>query len=151
MIEAGGLLGLFLVALAAGSIFAAPSEAALVGVLLGGAAPALAVGVATAGNLLGAITVFAIGRGVRRGLGAWLERRLSPSSPSARARLSRAKALIERRGAAVLLLSWVPVAGDALVLAAGVAKVRWAGFLLFTALGKAGRYVAVAWLALQAR
>jgi len=39
-----------------------------------------------------------------------------------------------------LLLSWAPVAGDALTFVAGFMRVRFDLFLVLTALGKGARY-----------
>jgi membrane protein YqaA with SNARE-associated domain len=51
---------------------------------------------------------------------------------------------VRRYGAAVLLLSWLPVAGDALCAAAGWLKLPWPLCTLAIAAGKLIRYVAVA-------
>ncbi len=57
---------------------------------------------------------------------------------------SRAARLMRRFGQPVLLLSWVPVIGDALVALAGGLKMDFKMFSLWTASGKLFRYVAVA-------
>jgi membrane protein YqaA with SNARE-associated domain len=142
-----GLTGVFLAAFLAGSIVAFPSEVVVVAAVLGMAAPAPGVvAVATAGNVLGAVTLFAIGRGS----GRWAQGRLSRhiAERTTPARLEKARAQINRWGAPALLLSWVPVVGDALVLAAGVFRLRWAVFFLYVPVGKAARYAAVVWSAL---
>lgn len=51
--------------------------------------------------------------------------------------------------APVLVLSWVPILGDAMVAAAGAVRMLFLAFSLWCLLGKAARYVAVAWLALR--
>lgn len=142
-----GLLGLFLAALLAGSVLPFPSEVVLVAVIGAGGSVPLAVAVATAGNLLGAITVYLIGRAIASGgrLGERLEARWRDDPE----RLERARARVERWGAASLLLSWVPILGDALVLAAGLARVHWPWALACTVVGKLGRYVVVAAGAVQ--
>ena len=61
-----------------------------------------------------------------------------------RARVERALDGIRRYGAPALLLSWVPIVGDPLVAAAGLARVGWLPFLVFVAVGKAARYAVVA-------
>jgi membrane protein YqaA with SNARE-associated domain len=50
-----------------------------------------------------------------------------------------------RFGPAVLVLSWVPVIGDALPLAAGWLRLPWLSSLLWLTLGKALRYLVLAW------
>jgi membrane protein YqaA with SNARE-associated domain len=139
-----GLPGLFLVALVAGSLLAAPSEAVLALLVYGGVPPGPAVAVATAGNVLGALTVYLLGRWVARGgggaVGRWVRRRSDAAGP----RLERAQARLARWGAPVLALSWVPVVGDVFVLAAGLVGVRWGPFVAFVTLGKGLRYLFVA-------
>ncbi len=53
--------------------------------------------------------------------------------------------IVARYGAPALLLSWVPLIGDAIVAAAGLARMRWWPFAGWTVVGKAARYLLVAW------
>jgi membrane protein YqaA with SNARE-associated domain len=143
-LAAWGLPGLFVVAMLAGSIVPMPSEAVLVAVISGGVSPVLAVAVATVGNVLGALSLYLLGRWVARGgggrLGRWFTRRMAREG----ARLERARVRLQTWGSPLLVLSWLPVLGDAFVLAAGLVGVRGAAFLVFTTLGKGLRYVFVA-------
>lgn len=143
-LAAWGLPGLFIVAMLAGSIVPMPSEAVLVAIVSGGVSPVAAVTVATVGNVLGALSLYMLGVWGARGgdgrLGRWLSRRREREG----LRLERALRWLRTWGAPVLVLSWLPVVGDAFVLAAGVVGVRGAPFLLFTTLGKGLRYVFVA-------
>ncbi len=141
-----GLLGVFVAGFLAGSVFAFPSEVVLAAVVATRTAPvAVLAAVATAGNVTGAVTVFALGRVAARSsegrLKAWFERR------AGRARVHERLPVLQRWGAPVLLFSWVPFVGDALVLAAGALRIRWVPFLAFTTAGKAARYAVVAWSA----
>ena len=144
-LAAFGLPGLFLAAFLAGSIVPLPSEAVAVALVAGGVSPAVVVGVATAGNLCGAATLYALGIGfhgfLAAGRGPSRLQALARRFDSADSR--RAATRLRRYGAPLLLLSWLPVAGDALVVAAGTVGVRPLSFLLFTTAGKALRYVAV--------
>jgi membrane protein YqaA with SNARE-associated domain len=139
-----GLPGLFLAAMLAGSIVPMPSEAVLVAVLAGGVSPVTAVTVATGGNVLGALSLYLLGRWGASGGGGrleqWLARRKDREAP----RLERARLRLQRWGAPVLILSWLPLVGDAFVLAAGLVGVRVVPFLVFTTVGKGLRYVFVA-------
>lgn len=54
---------------------------------------------------------------------------------------------MRRYGQPSLLLSWVPLVGDALVALAGGLRVPFASFTLWVILGKATRYAVVAWAA----
>ena len=85
--------------------------------------------VATAGNYLGACTTY------------WLAKAVASD------RISAAARMIASRGAPVLLLSWVPILGDAIVAAAGAARIPFVPFSLWTIAGKFLRYAAVAWAA----
>ena len=96
------------------------------------------VAVATLGNFLGACTTY--------GLARLAASKLAPQSPQQR---PRALLLFERYGAPSLLLSWVPLVGDAIVALAGAARVPLATFSIWTVIGKAARYAAVAWIALN--
>ncbi|MET0405897.1 MAG: VTT domain-containing protein [Cystobacter sp.] len=142
-LAAWGLPGLFLVAVIAGSVLPAPSEAVLIALLYGGVRPELAVTVATVGNVLGSLTVYALGRWGARGGGRtarWLARRTASED----ARLLKARKSLSMWGSPLLLLGWLPIVGDALVLAAGLVGVRPGPFLVFVSLGKGLRYLGVA-------
>lgn len=127
-----GLAALFLAAFVSATVLPANSELVLVAVLK--AYPdraAAAIVLATIGNTLGGLTTYALGR-------------LLPARPVPAPRVAAA---IRRHGAWALLLSWVPVAGDALCAAAGWLRVPWYAAVLSMAVGKLARYLAVAQLA----
>ncbi len=96
----------------------------------------LPVLVATLGNYLGACTTYWLGRRAAQALG---------KSEAKQREDSRAARLLKRFGQPALLLSWVPVLGDALVALAGAMRVPFGSFSVWVALGKAARYAAVAW------
>lgn len=95
--------------------------------------------VATVGNYLGACTTYGIARWAARATG------FEPAKVRAH---TRAVTLIRTYGAPIMLLSWVPVLGDALVAVAGAAAMPFGWFSLAVVIGKAVRYVIVAWVAL---
>lgn len=120
--------GLALSAFLAATVLPGGSEAVLAGLLalrpeLGPAALVTATVANTAG-----------------GMSTWLLGRLLPRK-EATPRL----ATVQRWGSVALLLSWVPVLGDALCAAAGVLRLNWAACLLWMAVGKGLRYAAIAW------
>lgn len=116
------------------------SEAAIVAAALHGETSRFALFVAaTAGNVLGAVVNFVLGRFLIRFEG----RRWFPISPAAR---GKAETLFARYGQPVLLLSWLPIVGDPLTLVAGLLRMPFALFLMFVAIGKAARYGVVLWL-----
>ena len=123
---------LFVWAFAAATILPLSSEVALVMEVLRRGDWRVPVLVATLGNVLGAGTTYALARfAVTR-------------APAPSPRVARASALLARYGAPVLLLSWVPVIGDVIVALAGLSRMPLLPFMLWTTVGKAARYVAVA-------
>lgn len=138
MQDIAALGGLFGIAFIAATILPAQSEAALVGLLIAGKwSPLLLVAVASAGNVLGAVVNWALGRGVAR----FRHRRWFPVGEHA---LERATRWYHRWGRWSLLLSWAPIGGDALTVAAGVLREPLWSFLLLVTLAKAGRYLVLA-------
>src|SRR3546814_7521660 len=107
--------GLFTIAFVAATIFPAQSEAALIGLQLAGYPVVLLVIVAGLGNTLGAVVNWALGRGMER----FRDRRWFPVSASS---LDRASGWYRKWGRWSLLLSWAPLGGDALTVAAGVLR-----------------------------
>lgn len=134
--------GLFLIAFIAATLLPAQSEAALAGAIVQGYAPWLLVAVATVGNVLGSTVNWWLGRELTR----FGDRRWFPVKP---AQLARAQAWYARYGQWSLLLSWVPVIGDPLTLAAGAMREPLRRFLLLVTLAKLARYLVVAAVALR--
>lgn len=130
-------LGLFLTAFIAATLLPLQSEAALVGLLLADYSPWLLIGVASAGNILGSIVNWLLGRWIER----FRQRRWFPVSEAG---LVRAQRWYQKCGKWSLLLSWVPVLGDPLTVVAGVLRERFAVFLLLVSVAKIGRYLALA-------
>lgn len=129
---------LFATAFVAATILPAQSEAALVGLLVAGThSPVLLIAVASLGNVLGALVNWALGRGVER----FRDRRWFPVGPSA---LDRATGWYHRWGRWSLLLSWAPIGGDALTVAAGVLREPLWSFLVLVTIAKTARYVVLA-------
>ena len=127
MSESFSLGALFLSSFLAATLLPGGSEFVFAGVLASGAAslwPALAV--ATLGNTLGGSSSYLLGRLVP-------DRKMG----------GRALVWVRRRGSPVLLLSWVPVIGDALCVAAGWLRLSIWWSVLFMALGKFGRYYVI--------
>lgn len=140
MSEAAALALLFLSALASATLLPGSSEATLLALLAAGQGdPWLLVAVATAGNVAGSTVNWYLGRGIV----AFRDRRWFPVSPAA---LTRAESWYRRFGVATLLLAWVPVVGDPLTVVAGVFRTDLRLFLLLVTLGKAARYVLIAFV-----
>lgn len=143
-IAGDGYAALFLLAFLAATLLPLGSEWLLVSLLLAGGNPPALVAVATAGNLLGSLFTWVIGRYG----GPFFVQRLLRIDEAAR---RRGQERFERYGSWTLLLAWVPVIGDPLCLVAGAMGVRIGRFLLLVALGKFGRYAVLAWLTLASR
>lgn len=129
---------LFSAALAAATIVPAQSEAVLVGMLIAGQHPAWAlILVATIGNVAGSCLNWILGRYIER----FRHHRLFPVKEET---LESAQSWYRRYGKWSLLLSWVPIIGDPITVAAGVLREPFPVFLLLVTIGKASRYVALA-------
>ena len=130
--------GLFAVAFVAATILPAQSEAALVGLLIAGThSPAMLVAVASLGNVLRAVVNWVFGRVVER----FQDRKWFLVGPAA---LSRATGWYRRWGRWSLLLSWMPIGGDALTVAAGVLREPLWSFLVLVTISKTARYIVLA-------
>ena len=132
--------GLFAWSFLAATVLPLSSEAPLAVLVAREQTLLLPVLVATLGNYLGACTTYWVG-----GRAARMLDQNRASTP----RQQRAEALLRRYGQPVLLLSWVPIIGDALVALAGAMRLPFTSFSAWVMLGKAARYVAVG-LAAQA-
>jgi membrane protein YqaA with SNARE-associated domain len=141
--DIGALFGLFLMALVAGSLLPLPSEAAFVALLVGSSYPVwLLLLVATVGNVLGSVINWFLGRGIERLKGTrWF--------PASDASVERARAWYHRYGRWSLLLSWVPIVGDPLTIAAGVMKEPLWSFLILVTIAKFTRYAVMAAITLH--
>ena len=96
--------------------------------------PLMLLQVAAVGNTLGGMTSWGIGRLIAykypaRGL-------VKPGHQQAVDR-------IQRWGSPLLLLSWLPVIGDPLCVAAGWLRVHWLLSLVFIGVGKTARYAVI--------
>lgn len=129
-----GLWGLFVSAFLSASLLPGGSEAVLYVLAAAGGNPLQLLLVAGAGNTLGGMSSWGLGR-----LLAWrLPGRLE-ADPRRRAAVLR----LRRWGSPALLFSWLPVVGDPLCVAAGWLRIGLFPALLFIAAGKFLRYAAV--------
>ncbi len=132
------LAGLFSAAVVAATLLPAQSEAVLVALLVTDKhAPLTLVAVATVGNVGGSVVNWLLGRGVER----FRDRRWFPVSARA---LERSTKWYQRWGRWSLLLSWMPIIGDPLTVAAGLMREPFWSFLLLVTFAKAGRYFILA-------
>jgi len=122
------LLALFGASFVAATLFPLPSESALYAYLRAYPEHAvLAVAVATAGNTLGGMTTYLIGRLVP-------QRKVH----------NKAVRVLHRWGAPATFFAWLPIVGDALSAGAGWLRVNAIAVAAFMAAGRLSRYIVVA-------
>ena len=127
MSEEASLWALFTASFLAATLLPGGSEAALYGVLkLHPDQYWTALGVATLGNTLGGMSSYLIGR-------------IIPQKKDL-----RGLPVLQRYGSPALLLAWVPFVGDPLCVAAGWLRLDPWLSVLFMAVGKFARYLAIA-------
>ena len=127
MSEGASLWALFTSSFLAATLLPGGSEAALFAVLtLHPSQYWLALGVSTLGNTLGGLSSYLVGRVI-------------PQKQSL-----RGLPMLQKYGSPALLLSWVPVIGDPLCVAAGWLRFNLLAATLFIALGKFVRYWVIA-------
>ncbi|MFT5888887.1 MAG: membrane protein YqaA with SNARE-associated domain [Zhongshania sp.] len=127
---------MFATAFGAATLLPFYSEILLVAQLRAGLNPGWLWLAATAGNTLGA------------GVNWWLGKKFSQYSdrrwfPARKADLLRAQNWFNRYGKWTLLMSWMPIGGDALTVIAGMMRIPLLPFFILVGLGKALRYALV--------
>ncbi len=129
--------GLFFWSFLAATLLPLGSELALIALVRSEEQLLAPVLIATAGNYPGACTTYWIGRRTAQAF----------SKSDTAASDTKAVRLMRRYGQPALLLSWVPIIGDAMVALAGAMRIPFASFSLWIAIGKVARYAVVAWAA----
>lgn len=130
---------LFFSALLSATLLPGSSEILLVYQLSQGGQPLPLVLSATAGNLVGSLITYAMGRAGNAALHRrWL--RIDDRQ------LARAEHWFSRWGQPSLLLAWLPIVGDPLCLLAGLLRAPLISFVVLVGLGKLSRYAFIAWL-----
>ena len=133
-----GLGGLFASAFLSSTLLPGGSEAVLAALRLNSAHdPLTLLVVATAGNTLGGMTSWGIG---------YLVARRWAAGDVLKPEQQRAVNWLQRHGSPILLLSWLPVVGDPLCLAAGWLRMNVWLSMVFIALGKGVRYGVILYL-----
>ncbi len=131
-----GLMGLFLATFLSASIVPFPSEPAIVFALTFSSAIVVFI-IALLAGILGGITNYYIGS---RSLHNFLVKR-SPKNER------KAQRIFKRIGIIALLIApWIPFIGDPLLIVAGMLKMNFKKFLIFSTLGKAIKIAVVIYL-----
>ncbi|MCX8224809.1 MAG: DedA family protein [Sulfitobacter sp.] len=137
-----GYLGLFSAAFIAATFLPMQSEALLVALMLNDQHSLMVLlTVATAGNVLGSVVNWVLGRAALQ----FKQKRWFPAND---AQLDRAEIWYRRYGRWSLLASWLPIVGDALTIMAGVLREPLWSFVAIVTIGKGARYVALAMITL---
>ncbi len=129
-----GLWGLFFSAFLSATILPGSSEVVMTALVT--AYPALAwsaFGVALAGNLCGCLLTFGMGHAGRQGYERFQRVQVDQQGTHVQR--------LRRWGPPALVLSFLPLVGDALVLAAGWMKLPFWQSMFWIALGKGARYL----------
>lgn len=127
------LVGLFLSAFLSSTVLPGSSEVVFLILAAQGHLPAWSLlATATAGNTLGGMSSWALG---------WLIGWWYPLHEFTKPAHHLAVERVRKWGSPVLLLSWVPVIGDPLCIAAGWLRIGWVRALLCIGIGKGCRYM----------
>ncbi len=128
-----GYWGMFLSAFLAGTILPFSSEAVLLACVGLGLDPVWSTLATTAGNALGGVTCYWIGH---LGKMEWIEKYFKVNQKQ----LDKAARFIHGKGAWMALFSFLPVIGDAILIALGLMRANvWIVSISMT-IGKLGRY-----------
>ncbi len=134
-----GYIGLFLSSFLAATVLPLSSEVVLGMLLLNDYNSGALVGIATTGNVMGALVNYALGfwgsRCVKR------RKRVVTNIG-----LEKARQRFKKYGVISLLFAWVPVIGDPLTVIAGVLKINIFVFLILVTAGKLARYLMIAFV-----
>lgn len=131
-----GPWGMFLSAFLAGSILPFSSEAIMVALLALGGSPWLLLLTASAGNTLGGVSCYCVGRIASP---EWLQRTFRIKDKH----MQRARALVSRWGAWMGFLCWVPVLGDAILVTLGIMRSHPLATNVTMLIGRTLRYAVV--------
>lgn len=136
----GAYLGLFASAFVAATLLPAYSEILLATLVHDGYEPFALWTWATAGNTLGSVLNWLLGRYLLH----FSDRKWFPFKEK---NIALTQRWFQRYGRWTLLLSWLPLGGDALTFIAGMMRIPFWQFLALTAIGKGCRYAMVLGLA----
>ena len=129
-----GYFGMFLSALLAATILPFSSDAVLMGLVAAGRSPVGIVATATLGNWVGGLISYWMGW---LGKTEWLEKYFRVKHET----IERHKSRVQRWGAWLALLTWVPFVGDVFAVVLGFYKARFVPSALWMLVGKGGRFV----------
>ena len=133
-LEEWGLLGLFLGNVLAATIFPFSSDALYIAVLATLKQPLACFLIGTAGNWLGSVITYYVGR---LGKWEWIEKwfKVKPET------LQKQKEKIDKWGVWLALTAWIPFIGDVIAIALGFYKTRPGWTIALLLVGKFMRFL----------
>ena len=131
-----GILGLFLSALLAGSVFPFSSELVLVAVAQAGLNPWLCLLAATAGNVLGGMTCYWMGH---LGKLEWVEKHFHIKKE----KVMKMEKSLQGKGAWMAIFAFLPIIGSVLSVALGFMRANVPITVVAMAIGKFIRYAII--------
>ncbi len=142
LLESWGYMGMFIAAFIAGSVFPFSSEAVLTALQLAGLEPLRLFFAATLGNVGGSMFNYGVGT---LGRMEWIEKYLHVE----RAKVERTARWMERYGAWIGVLCFLPILGSVIAVTLGFTRANpWLTLLTIT-IGKAVRYAFIIFLVAQ--
>lgn len=130
------LIALFFSSFLSATLLPGASEISLIAALTSGESPAIAIAVATAGNSLGSLFTFQLGR---LGKLQWASKYLRIREE----KVHSLKGRVQRFGSSLSLLCFLPVIGDPLALSLGYFQVNSVKFSVFMSIGKLLRFIVI--------
>ena len=139
LIEEHAFIGLFITSFLASTILPLGSEAFVVLLISRGFDTLSVIMVASIGNYLGACTTYYVGLKGRTDV---IERFFSISMEQ----LEKTDKMFAKYGSFLLLLTWMPIIGDAIAATGGVLKLDFKVFSFYVFIGKMARYATLSYI-----
>lgn len=134
-----GYIGLFIGSFGAATIIPFSADVLLVAMIMAGADPYIAVGVAIVGNFLGGLTSYGIGRMAKW---EWMSK-MGVTQQT----LDQHKQKVSQWGPMLALLTWVPFVGDVFAVVLGFYRTHFWKTAFWMFVGKSARFIVWALLA----
>ena len=129
-----GPFGMFIAAFLAGSVLPFSSEAVMLALMAMGVDPWMLMFYGTAGNVLGSVLNYYIGR---LGKPEWFERYLHVKPQD----IEKAQRFVSGRGAYMAFFAFIPLLGSAIMIVLGVMRANTVITFCSMTIGKLARYV----------
>lgn len=138
-LEGLGLLGLFIGTFLAATILPFSSDILYMAILAATKEPILCLIVGTAGNWLGSVVTYWMGRAAKW---EWIEKWFKVKKET----LEKQKKLVDKWGPLLALCVWIPFIGDVFAIALGFYRANAWWTTLYLLIGKFGRFLVWNWV-----